>query len=283
MPGAVSSARIALAPLVAAVATMLCAAFQARAEGGGTPVDVELILAVDVSYSMDEEEQRLQRAGYVEALRSRQFAEALKAGVHGKVAIAYMEWAGAKDQWVVAPFTLVDGPAAAAALADKLAAAPIRRWRRTSISGALDAAVRLFSDNGFEGLRRVVDVSGDGPNNEGRSAPAARDSALTRGVVINGLPLLLKRPSMGWGEIPDLDVYYEECVVGGPGAFVLPIRDKAQFVEATRTKLVLEIAAAPPPPSLNDGEAARVEPAQTRPKRADCAIGERLWRERWEN
>lgn len=251
----------------------------AFAEGGPTQVDVELALAVDVSYSMDVEEQRLQRAGYVEAFRSRAFADALKSGVHGKIAVAYVEWAGAGDQWVVVPFTLIDSPQAAAAFAEKIAAAPQRRWRRTSISGALDAVTMLFAGNGFDGARRVIDISGDGPNNDGRPVTRARDEALAAGFVINGLPLLLKRPSGGWGEIDDLDVYYEDCVTGGPGSFVLPVRDHAQFIDATRTKIVMEIAAAPPPLIAP----VRFTPARADPPRVDCLIGEKMWRQRWDN
>lgn len=250
----------------------------ARAAGGGVAVDVELVIAVDVSYSMDEEEQRLQKRGYVEALRSPQFQDALKSGAHGKIVVAYLEWAGAGDVRVVVGWTLIDGADKANALADRLAEAPLRRARRTSISSAIDTSAKMFENNGYDGLRRVIDVSGDGPNNDGRGVVAARDEAVARGIVINGLPLVLNRPNYGWGDIQDLDVYYQDCVIGGQGAFMLPIRDREQFIEATRAKLVMEVALAPPP-----AWADRVEPAQNRAPRVPCNIGERMWQDRWGN
>ncbi|MBK9080587.1 MAG: DUF1194 domain-containing protein [Rhizobiales bacterium] len=280
---ALSHGRLRAAFLTACLAACLAAMGPgapgaALARGGATEVDVELVIAVDISYSMDEEEQRLQRRGYVEALRSAEFQEAVRAGVHGKVAILYLEWAGASDQRVVVDWTLIDGPERAHALADKLAEAPTRRARRTSISGALEASLAAFERNGFNGLRRVIDVSGDGPNNEGRLVTSARDAVLAEGVVINGLPLVLNRPNYGWGDIQDLDVYYQDCVIGGQGAFVLPIRDRAQFVEATRTKLVMEVALGPVP-----APAPAVGFAQARVPRVSCAIGERMWNDRWGN
>ncbi|MBL8588390.1 MAG: DUF1194 domain-containing protein [Methylobacteriaceae bacterium] len=250
----------------------------ARAEGGAVKVDVELVIAVDISYSMDEEEQRLQRIGYIEALTSRQFHDALKSGAHGQIAVAYMEWAGAHDARVLVNWMLIDGPETARVLADKLAEAPTRRARRTSISTAIDKSVQMFSGNGYDGIRRVIDISGDGPNNDGRHVVTARDEALARGFVINGLPVVLNRPNYGWGDIKDLDIYYQDCVIGGPGAFMVPIRTPEHFVEATRTKLVMEVASAPPA-ILPDN----VQPAQNRAPRVSCTIGERMWQDRWGN
>lgn len=250
----------------------------ARAEGGAVKVDVELVIAVDISYSMDEEEQRLQRIGYIEALTSRQFHDALKSGAHGRIAVAYMEWAGAHDARVLVNWMLIDGPETARVLADKLAEAPTRRARRTSISTAIDKSVHMFVDNGYDGIRRVIDISGDGPNNDGRQVIPARDEALARGFIINGLPVVLNRPNYGWGDIKDLDVYYQDCVIGGPGAFMVPIRTPDHFVEATRTKLVMEIAAAPP--SMLPESA---QPGQNRAPRVSCTIGERMWQDRWGN
>lgn len=264
--------------IAAALAAVLPAFGAARAEGGATPVDVELVIAVDVSYSMDEEEQRLQRLGYIEALRSQPFLDALKSGAHGRIAVAYMEWAGAHDGRVLVDWMLVDGAGTAGALADKLAEAPTRRARRTSISTAIDMSVRLFAGNGYDGLRRVIDISGDGPNNDGRQVTPARDEAIAKGFVINGLPLVLNRPNYGWGDIKDLDVYYQDCVIGGPGAFMVPIRSHDQFIEATRTKLVMEVALVPP--SILP---ATVQPAQQRAPRVSCTIGERMWQDRWGN
>src|SRR6202043_2410676 len=201
-----------------------------------TNVDVELAIAVDVSYSMDPDEQALQREGYITGLTSPEFLNALHQGAHGKIAITYFEWAGATDQRIVVPWRLIDSPAAAKAFTDEVAAAPYRRAYRTSISGALQFAMPLFEGSSFRGLRRVIDVSGDGVNNQGAPVTILRDEALERGIPINGLPILLKRPSAATMDIEDLDVYYEDCVIGGPECFVIPIREREKFKETTRTK-----------------------------------------------
>lgn len=237
-------------------------------------VDTELVLAVDVSYSMDPEEQALQREGYITGITSREFMQALRGGMHGKVALTYFEWAGPYDQKIVVPWRLIDGPEAADAFANEIARAPYRRASRTSITGALNFAKPLFG-SGYRGIRRVVDVSGDGANNSGGVVTLARDDLVASGITINGLPILLKRPNSFTMDIDNLDVYYEDCVIGGPGAFVIPIRERSQFKDATRTKLVLEIAGRTPQ--------ARVVPAQAHPPRISCSIGEQMWRERWGN
>jgi hypothetical protein len=242
---------------------------------GATPVDVELVLAVDVSYSMDPEEQQLQREGYIEALTSREFMQALRGGMHAKVAVTYFEWAGPFDQKVIVPWRLIDGPETADSVANDIARAPYRRASRTSISGALQFAKPLFDASGFHGIRRIVDVSGDGANNSGPPVTVVRDDVLAAGITINGLPIMLKRPNTFTMDIENLDVYYEDCVIGGPGAFIIPIQNREQFKEATRTKLVLEIAGRTLAP--------RVIPAQTRAPRISCMVGEQMWRERWGN
>jgi hypothetical protein len=248
------------------VATRLAAA-------DATTVDVELVLAVDISYSMDPEEQALQRDGYVQALTSREFMQALRQGMHGKVAVTYFEWAGADDQRVVLPWRVVDGPESADSVAADIARAPLRRAARTSISGALGFGLSLLQASPYRGTRRVIDVSGDGANNSGPLVTAARDQVLEQRITINGLPIMLKRPSYSTMDIEQLDVYYEDCVIGGPGAFVIPVRERNQFNEAIRTKLVLEIAGRMPE--------ARVVPAAADAPRISCTIGERIWRERW--
>ena len=139
---------------------------------GAIPVDVELVIAVDVSFSMDPEEQALQREGYVQALTSREFLQALREGAHGKVAITYFEWAGEFDQKIIMPWRLIEGPESADSVAAEIAAAPYRRASRTSISGGLKFAKPLFDHSGYRGLRRVIDVSGDGANNSGRAGRA---------------------------------------------------------------------------------------------------------------
>ncbi|HKA79638.1 MAG TPA: DUF1194 domain-containing protein [Xanthobacteraceae bacterium] len=239
------------------------------------PVDVELVLAVDVSYSMDPEEQALQREGYITGITSRDFMQALRHGINGKVAMTYFEWAGPYDQKIVVPWRLIDGPEAADAFANEIARAPYRRASRTSISGALHFAKPLFDGSGYRGIRRVIDVSGDGANNSGPFVTLMRDDVLAAGITINGLPIMLKRPNSFTMDIENLDVYYEDCVIGGPGAFVIPIRERDQFKEATRTKLVLEIAGREPE--------RRVVPVQARAPRVSCTVGEQMWRERWGN
>jgi len=244
-------------------------------QGTQTDVDVELVLAVDVSYSMDPDEQKLQREGYVSALKSREFLDALKRGTHGRIAVTYFEWAGVGDQKTVMPWRLIDGPESAAAVADEIGRAPYRRAYRTSISGALIYATSQFDHSGHHGLRRVVDVSGDGANNQGPPIVVIRDQVLEKGITINGLPIMLKAPQPGSIDIENLDIYYEDCVIGGPGAFVVPIREPEQFKEATRTKLVLEVAGFTPSP--------RLVPAAAEAPRISCTIGERLWQQRWGN
>ena len=209
-------------------------------------VDTELVLAVDVSYSMDPDEQALQREGYVQALMSREFMQALKLGANGRVAITYFEWANVGDQKILLPWRLIDGPETADAVAAELAAAPYRRSSRTSISGGLMFGQSLFAASGYQGLRKVIDVSGDGANNNGPPVTLVRDDVLAKGTTINGLPIMLKKPNLMTMDIEDLDIYYEDCVIGGPGAFVIPIKEREKFTEAIRTKLVQEVAGLTP-------------------------------------
>jgi hypothetical protein len=246
-----------------------------RGPDSAIPVDVEVVLAVDVSYSMDPDEQALQREGYMAAITSREFLQALRQGGHGRIALTYFEWAGAHHQQIIVPWRLIDGPEAADGFAADIARARYTRASRTSISGALLFAAPLFEGSGFRGVRRVIDVSGDGVNNNGPLIVPTRDDVLAKSITINGLPILLKRPSMSMIDIENLDVYYEDCVIGGPGAFVIPIKERDQFKEAIRTKLVLEIAGRTP--------VRRIVPVSSAAPRVSCTIGEKLWQERWGN
>ncbi len=239
------------------------------------PVDVELVLAVDISYSMDPEEQALQREGYITGITSREFLHALRDGMHGKVAMTYFEWAGPTDQKIVVPWRLIESPESADAFVGEIARAPYRRASRTSISGALGFGRTLFDGSGYRGIRRIIDVSGDGANNSGPFVTIVRDEVVASGITINGLPIMLKRPNSFTMDLERLDIYFEDCVIGGPGAFVIPIRAREQFKEATRTKLVMEIAGGP--------AAVRPVPVQQRPPRISCTLGEQMWRERWGN
>src|SRR5215475_1002189 len=243
------------------------------AEDAKPAVDVELILAVDVSYSMDMDELAIQREGYAQAIVSKEFLQALKSGPNGKVSVTYFEWAASSDQKIIIPWRLVDGPETADAVANEIMKTPIRRASRTSISGAIYFAMPLFDEDPYHGLRRVIDISGDGPNNNGAPVTGARDEALSKGIVINGLPIMVKEPSYSTMDIDNLDWYYEDCVIGGPGSFVVSIKDREKFKEAIRTKLLLEVAARVPERPI--------VPVADREPRVSCMIGEKIWQDRW--
>ena len=232
------------------VAFVFLAAFSQSAWSFSTEpeVDVELVLAVDISQSMDDDEQRVQRRGYVSAITSPQFMHAVKLGPIGRIAITHVEWGGKDEQYTVADWHLIENEDDARAFAAQIAAAPLRHVQRTSISSALVHASSLMENNGFQGLRRVIDISGDGPNNQGGLVTASRDAVLSAGITINGLPLMLKKRSVGWYHLPNLDHYYEDCVIGGPGAFAIPVNSLEGFADAIRMKLVLEIAGLTPNP-----------------------------------
>jgi uncharacterized protein DUF1194 len=246
-----------------------------RGTSDATTVDVEVALAVDVSYSMDPDEQALQREGYIAAITSREFLHAISQGMHGRIAVTYFEWAGMHHRQIIVPWRVIDGPETADGFAADIGRARYTRASRTSISGAMLFAMPLFDGSGFRGVRRVLDISGDGVNNNGPPVTLTRDEVLAKGITINGLPIMLKRPNPGTLDIENLDVYYEDCVIGGPGAFVIPIRERDQFKDAIRTKLVLEIAGRSPD--------RRIVPVASDKPRVSCMIGERLWQERWGN
>jgi uncharacterized protein DUF1194 len=253
------------------LAAGLSTAAPAFARAADLPVDLELVLAVDVSRSMDSDEQRLQRDGYVAALTHPEVISAITRGRHGRIALSYVEWAGPTTQYKVMDWRVIDGPASARAFAAELTRAPIQAFRGTSISNGLAFVAPGFDNNGYEATRRVIDVSGDGPNNMGIPIEAAREAVVGAGITINGLPIMIKR-SGGFASIDNLDTYYEDCVIGGFGAFLIVVQSADQFAEAIRRKLVLEISGLDP----------RVIPAAATAsgKRIDCLIGEKL-REQW--
>ncbi len=233
-----------------------------------TEVDIELVLAVDVSRSMSPYELEIQRRGYAEALTSDEVLGAIGEGFLGRIALTYVEWAGSGSTRTIVDWTLIETREDARAFAERLTAEFRPSLRRTSISGALLFSARLFDDNGFTAFRRVIDVSGDGPNNHGGPVLDARDRTVAEGIVINGLPLMTRDGFGGMWHLDDLDQYYLNCVIGGPGAFVIPVYDWSQFAAAVRRKLVLEIAGLPP----------RIVPAQmAAPSTYDCLIGEKIW------
>ena len=244
----------------AALALTLSLTTAARA---AEPVDVELVLAVDVSLSMSAEELEIQRHGYAAALTHESVLRAIAGGAYGKIAVTYVEWAGTHWQRVVVPWTVI----AALLLGEGL-----------HMLGSSRAD--LFAESSFQGTRRVIDISGDGPNNQGAPVAGVRDEVVGEGIVINGLPLMTRAGFSSGYDIGDLDRYYSDCVIGGPGAFMIPVNDWTQFPEAVRRKLVLELAGQAPPTKA--GEAAGRPPvvlAQgTVP--ADCMVGEKMWRDR---
>ncbi len=227
------------------------------------PVDLELVLAVDVSSSMDKDEQKLQRDGYVAALRHPAILNALDNGVFGQIAITYFEWGGVQNRTTVLDWTLLKTRSDALKAAETLARTPIGRAPSTSISSALIAASQMIGENRYEGARKVIDISGDGPNNVGATVLAARQAVLAGGIEINGLPIMIKKRS-GF-QIDDLDIYYRECVIGGPRAFVVPVYDRNRLAATILQKMVLEIANLAPRRSMVHTVASRV----------DCMIGEK--------
>ncbi len=243
------------------------------------PVDLELVLAVDTSRSIDRQEAELQRQGYVTALQDPDVVAAIQSGVFGRIAVTYLEWSGLGRGDVIIDWGSVSDAASARAFAQSLADRPLASGRRTSISHAITTAARLFDENGFDGTRRVIDISGDGPNNQGLLVTAARDMAVAAGITINGLPIINNRPSpFGWPNLADLDLYFENCVIGGPMSFIIVAEGFEAFAAAIRSKLILEIAGLPPG-WLRDRQdhRARLQLAAAGPP---CDIGERQWRSR---
>ncbi|PVE22374.1 hypothetical protein DC522_21585 [Microvirga sp. KLBC 81] len=236
-----------------------------------TEVDLALVLAVDVSPSMDSDEQVLQRQGYVEAFRSPLIHQAIRTGMLGRIAVTYVEWAGAHPhfQRVVVPWVVLDDPKDSISFADRLAHTPINRAAGTSISQAIDFSMALLSSGHFRAARQVIDISGDGSNNQGRLVTEARDDAIARGVTINGLPILLKTPDRR--ENAAIDAYYRDCVIGGSGAFIIPVRERKRLLTETRNKIVREIAGMEMPNSP-------VQPVREQP-RTDCDTSDSLWDE----
>lgn len=254
--------------LAGVLAAAAAAAGIARAE---TPVDVELVLAVDASFSVGGREQDIQRIGYVAAFRDPDVVRALTGGPLGRTAIAYVEWADEAFQHLVVDWTLIAGPADAARFAERLAAAPIRRSGSTSLSRALAYSARLFIDNGFDGDRLVIDISGDGANNDGPPVHEARDAAAALGITVNGLPLLTMEADASPVDLAD---YFAGCVIGGVGAFSHPVDKSDDVPAAIRRKMVMELAGAPV-------IRADFHAAAPSADEVDCLIGERLRREEY--
>lgn len=216
--------------------------FSAPSSRAQTRVDLELVLAVDASRSIDAYEYRLQREGYARALRDPDVIRAIASGEYRRIALVYVEWAAQGQQAVLVDWTIIDGAPSAEKFAAALLAAPRRFFDATSVSGAIDFSARLFGARGIRGTRRVIDVSGDGPNNRGRRSSLARDDAVKAGITINGLAILNDRPSRPPWQEEEVDTHYKREVIGGPGAFIIVVKGFDQFAQAIRHKLLREIS-----------------------------------------
>ncbi len=249
-------------------------------------VDLELVIATDVSRSIDEDEARLQREGVAAAFLDPGVIGAINSGALGRIAVTYIDYSSRPFNKVVANWRVIRDHASAAAFAELLLKAPLTYGRRTSIADAVEHGVELIENNAYQGTRRVIDVSGDGPNNHGNLVTSVRDAAVAKGIVINGLPIT-NDPGPGLRSryyLPDLDKYYVGCVIGGTGAFQVPARDFKDFARAIKKKLILEIAGLMP--RSHPATRARFLRANAKPPvgpgyRLGCDIGERLRYRAW--
>ena len=207
--------------------------------------DLLLVLAADVSRSIDDGEFELQRKGYAAALSDPRVLAAIRGGANGTIAVCFVEWSGAGEQMVVADWTVIHDDEDAGGLSAAILAAPRSFIGRTSISGAIDFAMARFVAAAQHSNRRIIDISGDGTNNSGRPVTEARDQALAEGVTINGLAIINDKPNPGYafhtqppGGLPE---WYRQNVIGGPGAFLRIVEDFRSFADAMTNKLVSEI------------------------------------------
>ncbi|MEW9805145.1 DUF1194 domain-containing protein [Mesorhizobium sp. ZMM04-5] len=267
--------RLARALIAAAAATLSAPASAVE------PVDVELVLAVDVSLSMSPMELDIQRHGYAAALTHDRVLQAIADGAYGRIAITYFEWAGVTSHRIVVPWTIIANRADAERVAAMLSAQPANSARRTSIAAALGFGADLFAESQYQGLKRVIDISGDGPNNQGEPVEDARDAVVGQGITVNGLPLMTRAGFSSVYDVSNLDRYYTDCVIGGPGAFMIPVNDWSLFPEAVRRKLVLELADERSPAFRAElaNDRLPVVKVQAAPS-ADCLVGEKMWRDR---
>ena len=258
-------------------------------------VDLELVLAVDISRSISKEEAELQRKGYIAALGDARVINAVTSGPLGRIAVTYVEWAGFDYYRTVVDWSIIDGRDSAVDFATQLLIAPIVSAQRTSISAAIENSILLFDNNNMQSNRRIIDVSGDGANNYGRPVVEARNLAVAAGITVNGLPILrdwrgeeAAKADSNLDSVSNLDLYYQFCVIGGPGAFVIPAKDFNTFAEAISRKLVLEISGITPSrqhsvaqthewSGFNQGSRASVILTAQR-EIPPCDIGEQKWR-----
>lgn len=233
----------------------------------GTPamalerVDLELVLGIDVSRSVDWEESMLQREGYISAFNNPVLLAAIKGGYYGRIAVTYVEWASRGSTRIVAPWMVISDEKSAADFNNILKYEPTGWGDRTSISGIIDLAASMFRANAYDGERRVIDISGDGPNNAGGLVTWSRDDAVAAGITINALPIINTNGGPGQA-MQDLDVYFKECVIGGPGSFIVVAEGFEAFAEAITRKLILEVAGLEPHNGIERIAPASVQRAQ---------------------
>jgi hypothetical protein len=206
--------------------------------GPRAAADVALVLAVDSSGSISEERLRMQIQGYLDAISHPSFIEAVRGGRHGRIALTFVTWTDARRQDQTVPWQMIEDEAGTRRFCQGVQGAlrPIPGW--TSISGAIDFCARLLLTSGYGAARRVIDVSGDGANNDGRPVTQARDAAVAAGITINGLPITEVEPG--------LEKYYRENVIGGPDSFIVVARNSSSFGSAILRKLLVEIAGVTP-------------------------------------
>jgi len=243
-------------------------------------VDLELVITTDVSFSVDDNEARMQREGAVVAFRSPEVVKAIQSGTLGKIAVAYIDFSNANTTRVVVNWQVIHDKASAEAFADAIALARRTDGVQTSISSGIEAATRMIENNEFEGAKKVIDVSGDGPNNEGRFVDKVRDEVVAKGIIINGLPIVTEADKFDVYYLADLDKYYEGCVIGGPGSFIQVAHGFADLARALRRKLVLEISDAGRPATdpllIRVAEAKRPSAGAHAIYEKGCDIGERM-------
>ena len=230
---------------------------------------------------MSPRELAIQREGYAAALNHPDVVRAIAQGAYGRIAVTMFEWAGNSSTREVFDWTLVETATDADRLSEIVRKSRPVAQRRTSISGAIRHAVKRLDEAPYEGLRKVIDVSGDGPNNHGEPVLSARKAAVAQRIVINGLPLTTSDGPGGGFNIEDLDAYYSDCVIGGPGSFLVPVNSWEQFPEAIRRKLILEIGSLPAAlPEIVPVQALPARPFRSATEPYDCLIGEKIWDQR---
>ncbi len=225
-----------------ALAGSLAALTAARSAKAATPVDLQLVMAVDVSRSIDEVEAELQRRGYIEAMTSERVIDAILSGENKSIGVCYVEWAGTHFQQTVIDWMPIDSARSARRFAERLAESPRTSQSWTAIGQGLIYSAKRFDDAPFSSKRRVIDISGDGRTNDGPPAELVRDRLVSEGFVINGLPVMMNRRDYGRPSDATLDKYYEENVVGGPGSFMTVAANFDDFGRAVRSKLIREIS-----------------------------------------